>query len=392
MVCPGLHLIHDAPGGANDARCNPAPLSQLPTNSFALRHAPNRNLFYPRAPTFYLMSHPFLSEDPGIRPRRPMMALVLGNTMLSTVPGISGAGPTPEKTLLTPVLDAELVTTGAITSVPARPNTPTGCPTPATITRSMMELTGLSPVLINAGLVHTPTVPCLDVYGSPGGDPRKEDAVPQAKLLFERGEAVGRLLAQYSDFLMLGECVPGGTTTALCVLRALGYEASVSSAFAENPIDLKDAVCSEVLARLRETGAREPLDILRAAGDPMMPVAAGIASTYTGDLLFAGGTQMLAVAAVLKALGKRVPRLATTVYVRDDPSAGFTRSVADVGTAAYFVDPNFAGIGHVGLARYCIGEVKEGMGAGGALTLAYLMGHEPEAITEKVFDFVRQYA
>jgi len=147
-----------------------------------------------------------------------------------------------------------------------------------------------------------------------------------------------------------------------------------------------------VLARLRETGAREPLDILRAAGDPMMPVAAGIASTYTGDLLFAGGTQMLAVAAVLKALGKRVPRLATTVYVRDDPSAGFTRSVADVGTAADFVDPNFAGIGHVGLARYCIGEVKEGMGAGGALTLAYLMGHEPEAITEKVFDFVRQYA
>ncbi|WP_214041586.1 nicotinate mononucleotide-dependent phosphoribosyltransferase CobT [Methanoculleus sp.] len=338
------------------------------------------------------MSHPFLSQDPLIRPERPMMALVLGNTVLSTVPGISGAGPTPEKTLLTPVLDAELVTTGAITSVPARPNTPTGCPTPATITRAMVELTDLSPVLINAGLAHTPTVPCLDVYGSPGGDPRKEDAVPQAALLFERGETVGRLLSQYSDFLMLGECVPGGTTTALCVLRALGYDASVSSAFAENPLGLKDAVCREVLARIDETDAKEPLEILRAAGDPMMPVAAGIASTYAGDILFAGGTQMLAVAATLKALGKRVPRLATTVYVRDDPSAGFVRTVAAVGTTAYFVDPNFAGIGHVGLARYCIGEVKEGMGAGGALTLAYLMGHEPEEITRKVFDFVRKYA
>ncbi|HRT12953.1 MAG TPA: TIGR00303 family protein, partial [Methanoculleus sp.] len=67
------------------------------------------------------MSHPFLSEDPGFRPRRPMMVVVLGNTMLSTVPGISGAGPTPEKTLLTPILDAELITTGAITSMPARP-------------------------------------------------------------------------------------------------------------------------------------------------------------------------------------------------------------------------------------------------------------------------------
>ncbi len=321
-----------------------------------------------------------------------MMALVLANTMLSTVPGISGAGPSPEKTLLTPVLDAELVTTGAITSVPARPNTPTGCPTPATITRSMMELTGLAPVIVNAGLVHAPTVPCIDVYGSAGGDPRVEDAVPQAALLFERGEMVGRLLSQYSDFLMLGECVPGGTTTALCVLRALGYDASVSSAFADNPLGLKDAVCREVLARIREAGVSEPLEILRAAGDPMMPVAAGIASTYAGDILFAGGTQMLAVAATLKALGKRVPHLATTVYVRDDPTAGFSRSVADVGTTAYFVDPNFAGIGHVGLARYCIGEVKEGMGAGGALTLAYLMGYKPEEITEKIFNFVRQYA
>ena len=338
------------------------------------------------------MSDPFLSEDPGIRPRRPMVALVLANTMLSTVPGISGAGPTPQKTLLTPILDAELVTTGAITSMPVRPNTPTGCPTPATITRSMIELTGLAPVLINAGLAHTPTVPCLDVYGSPGGDPRKVDAVPHAAHLFERGEMIGRLLSQYSDFLMLGECVPGGTTTALCVLRALGYEASVSSAFARNPLDLKDAVCREVLARIDETGAKGPLDILRAAGDPMMPVAAGITSTYSGDIIFAGGTQMLAVAATLKALGKRVPPLATTVYVRDDPTAGFPGSVADVGTTAYYVDPNFAGIGHVGLARYCIGEVKEGMGAGGALTLAYLMGHEPEEITRKVFDFVRKYA
>ena len=321
-----------------------------------------------------------------------MIAIILANTMLSTVPGISGAGPTPEATLLTPVLDAELVTTGAITSMPVRPNTPTGCPTPAAITRSMIELTDLAPVFINAGLAHTPTVPCLDAYGRPGGDPRKEDAVPEAARLFERGEMIGRLLSQQSDLLMLGECVPGGTTTALCVLRALGYEASVSSAFVKNPLDLKDDVCREVLARIDETGANAPLDILRAAGDPMMPVAAGIASTYSGDILFAGGTQMLAVAATLKALGRRVPPLATTVYIRDDPTAGFPGSIAEIGTTAYYIDPDFAGMGHAGLARYGIGEVKEGTGAGGALMLAYLMGYEPEEITRKVFDFVAKYA
>jgi hypothetical protein len=32
------------------------------------------------------------------------------------------------------------------------------------------------------------------------------------------------------------------------------------------------------------------------------------------------------------------------------------------------------------------------MGAGGALTLAYLMGHSPEEITRKVFDFIQKYA
>ena len=63
--------------------------------------------------------------------------------MVSTIPGLSGAGPTPEKTLLTPNLDAELVTRGRITSLPLKPNTPTGCPTPASITRAMIELTGV---------------------------------------------------------------------------------------------------------------------------------------------------------------------------------------------------------------------------------------------------------
>lgn len=335
---------------------------------------------------------PFLSEIPDITTKNPLMALVLGNTMLSTIPGVSGAGPSPEKTLLTPNLDAELVATGAITSVPARPNTPTGCPTPASITRSMMQLTGRAPLFINAGLVHQPAVPCLDVYGSPGGDPRRGDAVPLARDLFRRGEMAGRLLSQCSDLLVLGECVPGGTTTALAVLRALGYEASVSSSYIENPVTLKDEICREVLARIESAGVHEPLDILRLAGDPMMPVAAGIASTYGGRLLLAGGTQMLAVAAVLKELGHEPPHLATTVYVRDDPSATFARTVQEVGTVAYYVDPNFAHLGHVGLARYCIGEVKEGMGAGGAMVLAHLMGFAPDEIARTVFDFVSAYS
>ena len=71
----------------------------------------------------------FLSEKPDITFRSPLFAAILGNTILSTVPGISGAGPSPEKTLLTPNLDAELITEGEITSTTGNPpkNHPARC-------------------------------------------------------------------------------------------------------------------------------------------------------------------------------------------------------------------------------------------------------------------------
>lgn len=326
----------------------------------------------------------FLSEGPSIEFSRPLFASVLGNTALSMVPGVSGAGPSPRKTVFTPILDAELITTGAITSMPCKPNTPTGCPTPAVITRSMMALTGIEPVFVNAGMFNPPTVPCIDVYGAAGGDPRAGEAVPKARALFAAGERVGRHLSRCADFLVLGECVPGGTTTALCVLRALGYEARVSSSFIKNPVGLKEEICRAVMETVEEADIRDSLDVVRIGGDPMMPVAAGIASTYTGTLVFAGGTQMLAVDAVLKGLGKRTVPIATTEYVRRDASANVEAIAAAIGVKAYFVDPDFGTIGDTGIARYCEGEVKEGMGAGGAMFLARLMGHSPEEIRSAI--------
>jgi uncharacterized protein (TIGR00303 family) len=333
----------------------------------------------------------FVTGSPEIRTEKPLFCSILANTMLSVVPGISGAGPTPEKTLLTPVLDAELIAYGTITSMPVRPNTPTGCPTTASITRAIMELTGLSPLFINGGLVHTPTVPCLDAYVSPGDDPRFGDAVPAAGELFKKGRSIGQFLGSVSDLLVLGECVPGGTTTSLCVLRGLGYDAFVSSSYRENPVQMKEEVWRIAEGRIREGNISAPLDIVRCCGDPMMAIAAGIAATYNGTLILAGGTQMLSVAAILKALDLPAPRVATTCYVRYDPSANFAEVAGMIGVAVSYVDPGFGELGHSGLARYCIGEVKEGMGAGGAMLLAWLMGYSPEEIRKKIFHTVLAY-
>ena len=350
---------------------------------------------------------PFLSGIPPFKPENPVFAIVLGNTLLSTVPGISGAGMSPEKTVLTPILDSELITHGTIRSTKMKPNTPTGCPTPAVITRAMMVLLGMEPLFINAGLTTQPVIPCLDVYGEPGKDPRDGDAVPRARELYARGEQVGRFLSQSGDLLLLGECVPGGTTTALCVLRGLGIPASVSSSFVNNPVALKEAICARVQERIRADGAKgirageakgiqagntkDPLDIIRIGGDPMLAVAAGIAATFKGDTVLAGGTQMLAIAAVLRELGKKVPSVVTTVYVRDDPSAGFTATADMIGVHVYYVDPDFATMGHRGLARYCIGEVKEGIGAGGAIFLARIMGKSEDEIREAILTTVSGY-
>ena len=333
----------------------------------------------------------FLSAEPGISFKKPVFCGILANTLLSTVPGVSGAGPTAEKTLLTPVLDAELIANGSITSYPVKPNTPTGCPTPATITRAMMDLCNLPPVFINAGLCHSPTVPCYDVYGKSGEDPRFTNAVPSARDLFNRGESLGKILSAYSDLLVLGECVPGGTTTALCVLRALGYEASVSSSFAANPLNIKEEICQTSLARIKKDGITDPLDIVKYTGDPMMPVAAGIAKSYSGTVLLAGGTQMLAVAAIIKSLKNCIPPIVTTCYVRDDPSANVRHLAGEIGVGMFYVDPAFGSLGHSDLARYCIGEVKEGMGAGGAMCLAHLLGHPEEEIRNKILSTVNTF-
>jgi uncharacterized protein (TIGR00303 family) len=333
---------------------------------------------------------PFLSYKPDIKFERPMAGMVIANTMLSTIPGVSAAGFNPEATLITPALDAGLILNGMPKDI-AIPLSPTGCATPATVTRAMFELCRINPVIINAGLTTPPAVPCIDAYGSPGRDPREGPAVPEARALYEKGITIGRQLSDYSDLLVLGESVPGGTTTALCVLRALGYDVGVSSSYSSNPSSIKEEICTEAARRIAGDGIKDPLDIVSYCGDPMMPVVAGIAKGYDKNLVLSGGTQMLAVEALIKALGNKMPPFVTTEYVRVDSSANIEKASDLVGATAWFVDPDFGNIGNAALARYCNGEVKEGALISGSLWLAYMMGYSKEEIWKAINSFFEKY-
>ena len=73
----------------------------------------------------------FVSARADFEPEAPMFALILANSLVSTIPGVSGAGESPEKSLLVPPLDAELIINGELSGEGVTPNTQTGCPTQA---------------------------------------------------------------------------------------------------------------------------------------------------------------------------------------------------------------------------------------------------------------------
>jgi uncharacterized protein (TIGR00303 family) len=211
--------------------------------------------------------------------------------------------------------------------------------------------------------------------------------------------ALGRERCPSAPYLVLGESVPGGTTTALAVLLALGYaaEGRVSGSLPDNAHELKTRVARTALeaAGLTVGGARaDPLLAVSRVGDPMQPLAAGIAlgATREGcDVLLAGGSQMLAVAALLRALdGERaLERIAvgTTRWIVQDPSADVTGLARDISSdlAVLAANLDFSASRHAGLRKYERFVVKEGVGAGGACIAALLAtGATLDALRERI--------
>jgi len=306
-------------------------------------------------------------------PRR--FVLVGGNTVTARIDGISAAGAAPDVMVHTPAADLEIVEYGRPVRAPVVPLSPTGCPTPAVVTRAVRELLDFPTLAVNAGLARPTDAPTVATGASTGADVREAQAVPDADAAFERGRELGRSLPD--DALAVGETVPGGTTTALGVLAALGERPSVSSSLPDNPLALKRRVVDEGLTAsdLAEGGAAgDPVAALRSVGDPVLAVVAGLtvgAAETDTDVLLAGGTQMAAAAALARHAGVEAPlSLATTSFVAGDDSADVAGLAADLDVELTVTDPGFERLTHPATDAYVAGEAKEGVGMGGALALA----------------------
>lgn len=319
----------------------------------------------------------------SLREKNFAFALVISYTETCEVPGITIAGADRELLKLTPPADAEYLHYGYCKTINQVPMTPDGKPTPALLSRAALEHSGIPRIVINAGSKVAPQLPYVETGLRPGRDISKHPAMDtrDAMRAVEYGRMVGENLAAMSDCLVIGECVPGGTTTAAAVLRALGHDARVSSSMPENPVLLKDGIVSSALARL---GSDDPLDIVARVGDPMLPFAAGMAcaASHTSKVMLAGGTQMAAVLALASMLGFAAENsaLATTTYVTDDSTAnlaGTIRDIADVPAVA--VDPGLHGSGLGGLRAFSEGFAKEGVGAGGCILSSMLKSGTTQA-------------
>ncbi|MEH2333389.1 nicotinate-nucleotide--dimethylbenzimidazole phosphoribosyltransferase [Nostoc sp.] len=355
----------------------------------------------------------------------PVFACVLGFTETGLIPGISAAGRTSEDRKYTACADAEFLYYGPEHKAQyPLPPLAAGA-SPVLISRAVFESLKIPVHLFNAGLPQTPAIPLIDLGGAPakclsGGAAMEITTVHH---LFEQGLLWGERLAAniQQGYLIVGECVVGGTTTALAILTGLGIDAAgkVNSSHPVCNHAQKWALVQAGLEKMRESsgqacrersrtgaGSREqdeifqsqiqnsvdPLQLVAAVGDPMQMVVAGmaIAASRSCGVMLAGGTQMLAVYALMSAIAQAYALswqpeavvVGTTRWVAEDPTGATVDLALNLGknslTPSGETPPllathlSFADSRYPQLRAYEQGFVKEGMGAGAACIAAHL--------------------
>lgn len=365
----------------------------------------------------------------------PGFACVLGFTETGLIPGISAAGSTPEDRKYTACADAEFLYYGS-THKPKYPLPPlTAGASPVFISRAVVEALNLPVYLFNAGLPHPPAVPAIDLGGESAQCLSQGAAMKLATVhhLFKQGLIWGERLTTKIEnrYFILSECVVGGTTTALAILTGLGIPAAgkVNSSHPVCNHEQKSAVVQAGLAKMR--GKKEsqlklssgsllpdfpipidPLQLVAAVGDPMQVVVAGmaIALSRSCGVLLAGGTQMLAVYALICAIAQAYALswqseevvIGTTRWVAEDPTGGTIELAQLIGTSSITpaaVTPPLLATGlsfthsrYSQLRAYEQGFVKEGVGAGGACIAAHLSrGWQQHQLLEAIEAQLQKY-
>ena len=312
----------------------------------------------------------------SVKSGRFLFSFVISYTETSEIPGITFAGADKDSIQFTPPADAEYLHYGYCKTIGKIPMTPDGKPTPGLLTKTALESASISHLTVNAGSKITPQLPFIESGLPFGKNISVQDAMTDTIVsrAVEYGQILGRSLSSLTDCLVIGECIPGGTTTALALLKALDYDAKVSSSIPDNPIELKNQIVTSALERI---DSDHPYSIVAKTGDPMIPFVAGMLSSAScvSKVMLAGGTQMAAVLAFASKIGfnEENTAIGTTSYITNDQNANFKElvsSIADIPILS--VDPGMKNSKFSGLKAFSEGFAKEGVGAGGSIISSML--------------------
>ena len=339
----------------------------------------------------------------SLRGKKATFMLALSNTKTANIEGITQAG-IPGMIHLTPTLDSEFVCTGEVRSLENIAETPKGVPTPALITRGVHLLAPYGRVeLLDLGLEVKPKVDYFKLHSfdiEPSENIAKGAKI-NAEALFQKGVAFGKRYECQDEYIILGESVPSGTTTAMATAIGLKYKANhaFSSSFKEVPNDVREKTLKLALSHL---GAKDDIfAVLSKLSDNMLIFNAGFILGLNNKvpLVLAGGTQMacvlLIVNRMLQLMGATMSTsnlaLCTTKWVAKDDNSDIKAllELLRFPINAYYSDFDFSLSSHPALKLYDQGEAKEGVGAGGALMYGFLNGLTKEQISQKVEDFLR---
>lgn len=344
----------------------------------------------------YVVVNPNESID-KVKYGKTIAVYVIGSTMTSSVPGISIAGTMPIATLFTPALDVEYLYYGKPVTLDVIPTTPTGIPTPAIITRTALQFSKVPFIVVDSGSYVQPKMPTIVLPSRcVGGRIDRENALPPgtSEKLFKEAKYVGFTLGAVADVVVVGESIPAGTTTAMAILQALGYQGEklVSSSTSKNPLEIKKLVVDKALQRVK--GGEDPFKLNDILGDPLHISVAGLTLGIVeagGIAVLAGGTQMLAVLGLMKSISPSFNQSkviqATTRWIFLDKGKevlDFIRSVAP-GVGFVYSALDFSNAPFQGLKAYEEGFVKEGVGAGGTAFIALAKGINIDDLIEGIY-------
>ena len=316
--------------------------------------------------------------------KKPLFVLVIGSTETALIPGISAAGQNIEQLKHTPALDADFLVSKPEEFTGKIPVSLGGIPSPVILSKAMVELLGLDVSIVDVGAFIKPERIHVDLNMGPAACLTTGLALGPVKtsFLFQKGEKLGLNLSNY-PYVVIGECVPGGTTTALSVLCSLDINAFdlVNSSFPEGNHLWKNQTIKDALLNHSEKFSsikKNPLKAIEYFGDPMQAFICGfIKGVQKANLpiMLAGGSQMLAVYYVSKLLTGFNPYdtvVATTSWITNDKNAKTKRLAELVNAPLISSNINFKESKHKGLYAYEEGHIKEGVGAGGLMVAADL--------------------